>query len=585
MMEQVLVAGAAEGFKLSLSKLCESIGTKSSKFKKINLDTGSAYRNAIQVEKVKTIWQIDKSVNLNDFYYPSKIIKDSHEIDIRSLSDFPREAKCVIQGTAGQGKSIFLRYLTGTELRKGSQIPLFIELRKISSKKSVEQLILDALSDLGIDSEVQQLDVVLSSGKISLLLDAFDEVPEENIKDTVTFIESISLKHHHLQIIISSRPNSDIQKSNFFDTYKLSPIGPSDFRPMLEKFFDGSKDIVEDIVSSIHKSNSNISQLITTPLLLTLLTITYKGYNKIPESPHEFYEGLFPLLVHRHDSTKPGFARAYSSKLNENQLEKLFHAFSFYCMLSQKVSLTRTEAIHETSLASKNTKIIPSCETNFIKDCVKNTCLIVEEGLDYHFIHKSIREYHAARYIKDSDVELKQKFYEACLVHYHKYAEELKYLKEIDSSSFQRFFLAPALEKLLSYFDWDGIEASAKGQFSFDFVLHFDKVTDGVLEISGYSISSPSVISGYFNVFEDIISYTNGSIYEDVSCFDFDISTSKLTENIHQTGYEVRPSQSLEYIESISELVTGLCSGFSQQLDEIKQQISDRKASTNAIFF
>ncbi|EJC6985518.1 NACHT domain-containing protein [Vibrio alginolyticus] len=585
MVEEILIAGAAEGFKLSLSNLFESIKKKSNEFTKINLNTESAYRNAIQVEKVKTIWQIDKSVNLNNFYYPSKIVINDKDQNIRSLSDFPQEIKCVIQGTAGQGKSIFLRYLTGTELKSGKRIPLFIELRKISSNKNIEQLILDALSDLGIKSEIQQLDIVLSSGKISLLLDAFDEIPEENIKDTITYLESISLKHHHLQIIVSSRPNSDIQKSNSFDTYKLSPISKADFRPMLEKFFDEDKDINE-IVSSINKSNSNIDQLITTPLLLTLLTITYKGYNKIPESPHEFYEGLFPLLVHRHDATKPGFSRSYSSKLNENQLEKLFHAFSFYCMLSQKVSLTRNEAILKVGKASSATGIFPAFESSFIRDCVKNTCLMVEEGLDYHFIHKSIREYHAARYIKDSDIELKEKFYSTCLINYHKYTEEIKYLKEIDSNSFQKLFLAPALAKVLEYFEWDGMEASAEGNFSDDFVLHFDECSDGEYEISGFSISSPSLISSYFNIFDEIIEYTNRSALADARQFDFDITKAEPMTSIYQPGsYEVYARDSSVFIENVSELLTKLCMDYSEQLNRLNKQISDREASINSIVF
>lgn len=584
-LEGIAMAGTSEAFKLSISELYGFIKKKSSKFQKIDLDISNAYRNAILVEKVKTIWQVDKSVNLNNFYYPSQLMVNEESIPIHSLAELPNEIKCVIQGTAGQGKSIFLRYLTGKELREGDRIPLFIELRKISSKKSIEDLILNALSDIGIIVDVHQLHIVLSSGRISLILDAFDEIPEPQIKDTITFIESISSKYHHLQIVISSRPNSEIQKSNIFDVYKLAEIGPSDFKPMLEKFFDGDKEVIDEIVNSIHKSNSNISDLITTPLLLTLFTITYKGYNKIPETPHEFYEDLFSLLVQRHDSTKPGFIRNYSSRLNENQLETLFHAFCFYCMLKQRVSLTRNEAIEQVTLASDAVEIVPYCESNFIKDCVKNTCLIIEEGTSYHFIHKSIREYHSARYIKDADIELKKKFYHSCIEHYDKYDEELKYLEYIDPIFFKNLFVIPAMKATLDYFNWDGNKASAEGNFGKDFKIDFDMSDKSKPIMRGCSITSVTCVSGYFDVIDHIVRKANKYIFNDDFSLDTDFSNANKRTLYGLNIYEVPAKSNPVFMKMVTKIVTDYCADLSKKFDELNQSALSRQKSIKSLQF
>lgn len=280
-------------------------------------------------------------MNLNEFYYPSKITIEEKKIPVESLSSFPPNAKIVIQGTAGQGKSILLRYLAGKELKTGKLIPIFIELRKISDKNDIEDLIINAIKELGIGVDSRDLEHIYSCNKFALLLDGFDEIPENKVKDTISYIENIISQHYSQLIIITSRPESDIQNVPLLTVYKLSTLKPSDFQPMLNRFFSDDPESVSDIISSIHKNKTGVAELITTPLLLTLLTITYKSCNRIPEQVHEFYDNLFSLLVNRHDSTKPGFRREFRSKLNERQLEDLFCAFSFHCMLRDSVVLTR----------------------------------------------------------------------------------------------------------------------------------------------------------------------------------------------------------------------------------------------------
>jgi len=98
---------------------------------KTSKNINSLYKKISSIQKVNTIWQIDKKVNLKNFYYPSKLIVNNRTIPISNINKIPYESNIVIQGTVGQGKSIFLRYLCSQELRIGSKIPLFFELRKI----------------------------------------------------------------------------------------------------------------------------------------------------------------------------------------------------------------------------------------------------------------------------------------------------------------------------------------------------------------------------------------------------------------------------------------------------------------------
>jgi len=96
-------------------------------------DIGRAVYNVISV---KTLWNIDKEVSLFEFYHPARISIDSTTAPVvfKDINTLPSGNNYVIQGTAGQGKSILLRYLYGQmafSTKTERKLPLFIELRKV----------------------------------------------------------------------------------------------------------------------------------------------------------------------------------------------------------------------------------------------------------------------------------------------------------------------------------------------------------------------------------------------------------------------------------------------------------------------
>ena len=110
---------ASIAFNSIFSEAVEYLKRKIPSLKIAKANINDAYLKASNVENVKTIWQVDKNINLNDFYYPSKILVSGNKVLVDSLTSFPPNGKVVIQGIAGQGKSILLRYLVGKELKHG----------------------------------------------------------------------------------------------------------------------------------------------------------------------------------------------------------------------------------------------------------------------------------------------------------------------------------------------------------------------------------------------------------------------------------------------------------------------------------
>ena len=215
-IELLISAGAVTG-KQALMRLIESLcQATTDKTKKLlrNLKTerqiSQLYSQIGKVRKVKTLGQLDKAVDLTSFYCDSHIYIKKTRKKIRRVSDFGLGENILIEGIAGQGKSIFLRYLCGVELMLGQYLPVFVELRKITDNQSLVDCILQALKGYHLDLTNEILSELADTGKLLLLFDAFDEVRDDLKQRILHEIERFADEHEKLRILITSRPESGV---------------------------------------------------------------------------------------------------------------------------------------------------------------------------------------------------------------------------------------------------------------------------------------------------------------------------------------------------------------------------------------
>ncbi|MDE0490562.1 NACHT domain-containing protein [Psychrobacter sp. A3] len=173
----------------------------------------------IKVTKVKTIYKGDDSIDLHEFYIPTRI--ESITTSIKFVTDIG-EQSMVLEGTVGQGKSIFMRYLTSQEAKKGQRIPLFYELRRLDDNDTLTNALSKQINNWINEFEVSDFDRVAKTGDLVIFLDGFDEVPHDKVKNLLNEIEGWCERYPKMQIIISSRPEADIQRSNYLKVFKLS---------------------------------------------------------------------------------------------------------------------------------------------------------------------------------------------------------------------------------------------------------------------------------------------------------------------------------------------------------------------------
>ncbi|MGX9715495.1 NACHT domain-containing protein [Janthinobacterium lividum] len=472
----------ATGFEVPVAKALAPIigelvrnakGALTESFKKWSVDgfAKTLARKLSVADKVKTIWSKDRETSLLSIYYPSKI-HDEEGIPqtVDSINSF-KDGNFVVEGIVGQGKSMFLRFLYLQELsgRGSGKLPIFIELRTLTDKRTLTQHIDEAIEKLDLTIGIDVFDYLARSGKVVLLLDGFDEVNAELVTEVVAKIEYLSEKYSNLKIIVTSRPGGEIQKSRLFKTVHLASLGSADYKGFFKKLGIRS-DASEKIIVAISSNSREVSNLISTPLMLTLLVMVYESENEIPSEVPEFFEKLFTTVFTLHDKRKAGFVRQHYSGLSERKLQYLFEAFCFVVIVGnfgRSLSSDKFNEAFETAQKYSNGIV---CESDAFKnDIVKVSCLMLEEGFDMlTFLHKSISEYFAAAFISRAAEGVAKKFYNSSANRQVEWSAVLAYLEAIDSYRYNKFYLIPSLEKFFNSIN-STVEVRAKPEEFLDF--------------------------------------------------------------------------------------------------------------------
>lgn len=404
-----------------------------------------------KIKFVKTIWQIDKSINLYDFYYPIKIYNPDAKEDISEYKCpilLTEEKNCIVlEGIAGQGKSIYLRYLCSNFVKEGKGFPIFLQLRNVDKKTTLKDLLISEFDKLSINFSSNTINYLLDDNKLVFLLDGFDEINQEYRLSTIKFLEDFIEKYDGIRIIVSSRPHSDIQGSPFFNIYKLMPLDLDNRTEMISHLCKDEEQSERLIVSL--KRKPNIAGILTTPLLVTLLIITYKAEQEVPNNLSGFYDKLFVTLLTRHDRSKPGFRRERKCDIGDMDFENIFSIFCFLSLKQYKISLSENEAVILIKTALAKQKLSRELADKYKEDLVSTTCLLIKDGFDYFFLHKTIPEFFTARFIKNENDDIAQLFYKQFLSKDipENWYQTLSFLQEIDTYRFYKYLLLPYMFK------------------------------------------------------------------------------------------------------------------------------------------
>jgi len=123
--------------------------------------------------------------------------------------------------------------------------------------------------------------------------------------------------------------------------------------------------------------------------------------------------------------------------------------FEALCILAKKTgqqsfSGKSVYALAQQALQQCALKANPSA---YVDDIVKITCLLLRDGEEHRFIHKTVQEYYTASYVQKKPEPWAVEFYGRVLKnHAHEaWEQELEFLSEIDSYRYNKYYLLPAI--------------------------------------------------------------------------------------------------------------------------------------------
>lgn len=406
--------------------------------------------------KIRTIHSSEKDVYLNEIYHALSIrnMESNQTIKIKDGFFIENENLNNIIGFAGQGKSTILRKLFIEQLKHGEKIPFFIELNKAEKSGVLKQLEL-ILIECGIKTTEEKLENLLSSGKIILLLDGFDEISPSNRRPMIDEIISIHRKNN-VQIITTTRPETEICHEANISNYKVEKLKRADILAIIKKLNSSTNYFNDDItskISGILSENQRLIGVMNLPILVTLFYICYPLLDKMPRNAVDFYENLFATLYLRHDKVK-NLERHKSSDVSYAKAYEAFCALSFMSLYDNQGSFNELSLYNfvERSMDVSSISKEKNPPEKLVSDFINVTCLIQKDGYDrFVYLHKSVQEYHAAEFIKNMSIDKKEKLYKRMIIETienNRFSNVISFLSSIDEDNFISNLTLPLCEEL-----------------------------------------------------------------------------------------------------------------------------------------
>ncbi|MUK47526.1 NACHT domain-containing protein [Aliivibrio fischeri] len=397
--------------------------------------------------RMRTLHSAESDVYLDEVYTPLTLLTVSNDDELKIEDNFTLEFSKIVNiiGIAGQGKSTILRKLFLEEIKKENKFPFFIELRRVE-ENGILAYLKENLEDVGLIVENDSLEELLLSNNIILLLDGFDEISTNNRKPFLDEIIKIKTRYN-CSVIVTSRPDTEICHEPNISNLKVKKLNELEIIDIINKL-DKKKECPEII--ELIKNNNDLQETLISPILVNLLYVCYPYLDVVPENVVDFYHKLFLTLYSRHDKIK-NFNREKYSNISPATASNIFDALCFNSTNKGVLEFNDSNIIEHLTIALKYNDIDKSQIENIKHDIINITCLIQKDGFDrYVFLHKSVQEFHTAKFISNLPHEHKKKFYQklsSIIEKEDKYDNVIFFLKEIDKSDFESLLLIESFKK------------------------------------------------------------------------------------------------------------------------------------------
>lgn len=419
----------------------------------VNLKTAYAdYLNAsrLKYSKSKSFFIRSQPVELYSYYVPTGIVCSEKLIkkpDFIKCTEFTN--RIVISGTGGSGKSVLIKHLFLNCIEEKTHAPILIELRDLNShEESLDEFINEALSNFGFKTSDDFIRNAKEAGHFCYFFDGFDEVTPKLRNKVIKDISSLSKKYPKCPIFISSRPDDTLEGLDDFSTFSMCPLSLDEALELVSKLpFDDviKKKFCSDLTGGVFEKHKSF---LSNPLLLSIMLLTYGEFAEIPSKLSIFYNQAYEALFRRHDAYKGAFNRERQTSLDIQDFSKVFSLFCLQTYEKRLFKMSRSKCLEflHNSMNLLDIKVNPN---DYLTDLLSAACLMVEDGLEITFSHRSFQEYFVALYISTAAPENQLRLIDRYWLNM-RFDNVMQLLREINSELFERILLVTKLEELFN---------------------------------------------------------------------------------------------------------------------------------------
>ena len=412
--------------------------------------TYSAYLERIleRHSKSKSFFVRSEAVPLYNFFVPPNLSNQQRQLSAPTAANLAAVAPVtIVTGSGGCGKTMLMRHFLVSCIRERDKIPVIVELRQLNnSDNSLQDAVLQTLEANGLDVDPNYMELAFEAGHFCLLLDGFDELLNQLREPLIQQIQQFHETYPKNWIFVSSRPDKKLEGLVGFSSFFVDPLDLDQAVELVQKLpFDDS--IKERFIDSLNNGlyEKHVSFL-SNPLLLSIMLLTFGDTAHIPDKLSIFYQQAYDSLFQKHDALKGGFQRDRRTKLDIQDFARVFSAFCVQSYDQRQFSFTYSQALQYFDKA-RNISGLEFESEEVLQDSMQAVCLMIEDGLEIGFAHRSFQEFFVAKFISSSPPNTKGKLIK-------RFAQSgeidavLQLLFEMDPYAVEEHYLLPSIEKI-----------------------------------------------------------------------------------------------------------------------------------------
>ncbi|MEM9272231.1 MAG: NACHT domain-containing NTPase [Cyanobacteria bacterium P01_F01_bin.143] len=238
---------------------------------------------------------------------------------ISAISAFNNHNKLVLLGKPGAGKTTLLKHLALQSIQgkfKADCIPVFIFLRTFAHqcKEDNNFSFVNYLQKLWANYDISSEQVLnlLQQGKVLVLLDGLDEVPQAHEAEILSQIQQFSTVYYQNPLVITCRLAGQQYRFHGFNYLELADFNPEQIEIFAKKWFRatalsteiGATKAQQFLEQLYRQENQPIRELLTTPILLNLVCSVFQERLSFPSKRARLYEEGLDILLLRWDRSK-----------------------------------------------------------------------------------------------------------------------------------------------------------------------------------------------------------------------------------------------------------------------------------------